>query len=129
LTAAAALAAILIGDAGLVLRFQASKASNWPQALEAISNSGQTLVASSFDDRVGKLIAYYNRTHTPLALIARDRWCAERPQWLIAETAGTADLPLKLDLAAGDCRAHFEFVRRYENWGLSQVGWALYRAS
>jgi hypothetical protein len=129
LLAAAALAAILVGDAGLVLRFQASKASNWPQALEAISDSGQTLVASSFDDRVGKLVAYYNRTHPPLALVARDRWCAQRPRWFIADTAGIVDLPLSLDLAAGDCRAHFDFVRRYENWGLSQVGWALYRAS
>jgi hypothetical protein len=126
--ASATLAAMLIGDAGLLIRYQTSKETAWPQALAAIADSGQTVVASSFDDRVGKLVAYYNRTHAPLELVARADWCARRPQWFIAETAGIADLPPELDLPAGDCRARFAFVRRYESWGLSSVGWALYRA-
>ena len=54
---------------------------------------------------------------------------ARRPQWFIAETPGIADLPAELDLPAGDCRVRFAFVRRYETWGLSSVGWALYRAN
>jgi len=125
LGALAALAAILIGDACLLIRYQASKETAWPQALAAIADSGQTAVASSFDDRVGKFIAYYNRGRPPLDLVARADWCARRPQWFIAETAGIADLPLELDLPAGDCRTRFAFVRRYETWGLSSVGWAL----
>jgi hypothetical protein len=123
----AALAAMLVGDAGLLIRYQASKQTAWPQALAAIADSGQVVVASSFDDRVGKLIAYYNREHTPLDLVPRANWCARRPQWFIAETANIADLPPDLDLPAGDCRVRFAFVRRYESWGLSPVGWALYR--
>lgn len=126
--ALAALAAMLVGDAGLLIRYQDSKETAWPQALAVIADSGKTVVASSFDDRVGKLIAYYNRGHAPLELVARADWCARRPQWFIAETANIADLPPDLDLPAGDCRARFAFVRRYESWGLSSVGWALYRA-
>ena len=126
--ALAALAAILMGDAGLLIRYQASKEMAWPQALAAISNSGQLAIASSFDDRVGKFVAYYNRVHPPLDLVARADWCARRPQWFIAETANIADLPQDLDLPAGACRVRFAFVRRFETWGLSQVGWALYRA-
>ena len=123
-----ALAAMLVGDATLLIRYQTSKATAWPQALAAIAGSGQIVVASSFDDRVGKLIAYYNRDHAPLALVPRAEWCARRPQWFIAETAGVADLPPDLDLPAGACRVRFSFVRRYESWGLSSIGWALYRA-
>jgi len=77
---------------------------------------------------VRKLVAYYNRDHAPLDLVPRADWCARRPQWLIAETAGIADMPPDLDLPAADCRVRFAFVRRYESWGLSAVGWALYRA-
>ncbi len=126
--ALAALAAILIGDASLLMRYQASKQTAWPQALAAIEDSGQRVVASSFDDRVGKLIGWYNRGHPPLDLVPRADWCVRRPQWFIAETANIGDLPPELDLAAGDCRVGFAFVRRYESWGLSKVGWALYRA-
>ena len=126
--ALAALAAILIGDASLLIRYQASKETAWPQALAAIADSGQRTLASSFDDRVGKFVAYYNRGHPPLDLVARADWCARRPQWFIAETANITDLPPDLDLAAGDCRVRFALVRRYESWGLSSVGWALYRA-
>lgn len=127
--ALAALAAVLIGDASLLMRFEASKRQAWPQALAAIEESGETRLASSFDDRVGKFVSYYNRAHAPLALIARADWCAMRPRWFIAETAGIAALPPALDLPAPGCRVPFTFVRRYESWGLSQVGWALYRAS
>jgi hypothetical protein len=124
----AGLAAILIGDASLLIRYQASKGTAWPQALDAIADSGQTVLASSFDERVGKIVAYYNRSHAPLDLVARADWCARRPQWFIAETANIVDLPQELDLPAGDCHVRFAFVRRYESWGLSSVGWALYRA-
>ena len=126
--ALAALAAMLVGDASLLVRYQSSKETAWPRALAAIAASGETVVASSFDDRVGKLVAYYNRDHPPLELVPRAAWCARRPRWFIAETAGIVDLPPDLDLPAGDCRMRFAFVRRYESWGLSSVGWALYRA-
>jgi hypothetical protein len=126
--ALAALAAILAGDAGLVLRFQDSKQTAWPLALDAIAASGQLRLASSFDDRVGKLVAYYDRDHPALELVPRAQWCQKRPQWFVAETAGIAELPATLDLAAGQCRVPFALVRRYETWGLSSVGWALYRA-
>jgi hypothetical protein len=122
------LAAILAGDASLLIRFQASKEEAWPQALAAIADSGESRVASSFDDRIGKFIAYYNRTHAPLDLVARADWCARQPQWLIAETISAPDLPPTLDLPASGCRVPFAFVRRYRNWGLSPVDWALYRA-
>jgi hypothetical protein len=126
--ALAALAGMLIGDASLLIRYQASKETAWPQALTAVADSGQTALASSFDDRVGKFVAYYNRGHPPLDLVARADWCVRRPQWFIAETANIVDLPQDLDLPAGDCRVRFAFARRFETWGLSQVGWALYRA-
>jgi hypothetical protein len=126
--ALAALVAILVGDASLLARFQASKAPSWPEALAAISESGQPRLASSFDDRIGKFVQYYNRSHAPLDLVARADWCAKQPQWFIAETAVVPDLPQALDLQASDCRVHYDFVRRYESWGLSKVGWALYRA-
>lgn len=126
--AVAALAAMLVGDAGLLIRYQTSKDTAWPRALATIADSDEVVIASSFDDRVGKLVAYYNRDHAPLELVARADWCARRPQWFIAETAGIAELPPELDLPAGDCRARFALVRRYESWGLSSVGWALYRA-
>jgi hypothetical protein len=130
--ALAALAAMLVGDASLLMRYQSSKENAWPQALAAIAASGRTRLASSFDDRVGRFVAWYsggyNRGHRPLDLIARADWCARPPQWFIAETAHVDELPQQLDLPAGDCRARFAFVRRYETWGLSQVGWALYRA-
>ena len=126
--AAAALAAILAGDAGLILKFEESKMEAWPQALDAIAQSGRLRLASSFDDRVGKFVAYYDRAHPGLDLVPRAQWCARRPDWFVAETAGIADLPAALDLPAGECRVQFALVRRYETWGLSPVGWALYRA-
>src|ERR1700753_3969541 len=43
------LAAMLVGDAGLLARFEASKQEAWPQALAAIAKSGETQLASSFD--------------------------------------------------------------------------------
>jgi hypothetical protein len=126
--AIAALVAILAGDASLLIRFQKSKQQAWPEALAAIAESGQLRVASNFDDRIGKFIAYYNRAHAPLDLLARPDWCAQRPDWLIAETSSVPDLPSNLDLPAPGCQIRFSFVRRYESWGLSRVDWALYRA-
>jgi hypothetical protein len=126
--AVAALAAILIGDVGLLVRFQASKDQAWPQALAAISDSGRLRLASNFDDRIGKFVDYYNRAHPPLDLVARAQWCQRRPDWLIAETSSAPEMPENLDLQANGCRVQFAFVRRYESWGLSSVGWALYRA-
>jgi hypothetical protein len=124
----AGLAATLVGDAALLIRFQSSKQQAWPQALNDIANSGQTRLASSFDDRIGKFVSYYNQFHAPLNLVARADWCAQKPAWLIAETASASEMPPLLDLQANGCRVTFEFVRRYESWGLSSVGWALYRA-
>jgi hypothetical protein len=126
--AIAALAAILVGDASLLMRFQASKEQAWPEALAAIADSGRLRVASSFDDRVGKFIAYSNRAHPPLELVARADWCRTQPDWLIAETSSAPDLPPELDLDAKGCQVRFAFVRRYQSWGLSSVDWALYRA-
>ena len=126
--AAAALLAILAGDASLVLKFEQSKRNAWPAALDVIAASGDLRLGSSFDDRVGKFVAYYDRAHAPLELVPRSHWCEARPQWFIAETAGLTELPPTLDLAAGACRVPFALVGRYETWGLSPVGWALYRA-
>jgi hypothetical protein len=126
--ALAALAAMLIGDAALLFRFQLSKQDAWPQALNEIANSGQTRLASNFDDRIGKFVAYYNQFHAPLDLVPRADWCAKKPAWLIVETSSAPEMPPSLDLAANGCRMKFEFARRYESWGLSSVGWALYRA-
>jgi hypothetical protein len=123
-----ALTAILAGDTSLLVRFQGAKQEAWPQALAAIAQSGRLSLASSFDDRIGKFVDYYNRAHAPLDLVARADWCARRPQWLIAETAAVPGLPPDLELAAPGCQARFAFTRRYRNWGLSQVDWALYRA-
>jgi hypothetical protein len=124
----AGLAAILVGDAALLIRFQTSKQQAWPQALNEIANSGRTSLASNADDRIGKFVSYYNRFHAPLNLTARTTWCAQKPAWLIAETSSAPEMPPLLDLQADGCRVKFEFVRRYESWGLSSVGWALYRA-
>lgn len=128
LGALAGLAAMLIGNVSQLISVQAPKDAGWPLALSEISASGRRTLGSSFDDRVGKFVAYYNRTHPPLDLVARANWCAEPPQWLIVETFDGAAAPQDLDLPAGDCRIHFDFARHYEAWGLSQIGWALYRA-
>lgn len=125
--ALAGLAAILAGDCGLLIRFQSSKDHAWPQALAAIADSGRLRIASNFDDRIGKFVTYYNLTHRPLDLIARAQWCQEKPDWLIAESSSVPDMPSNLDLQAEGCRVRFGFVGRYESWGLSSVGWALYR--
>jgi hypothetical protein len=128
LGALGALAAMLAGSISQLNPHQASKDAGWPQALADISASGQKIIGSSFDDRVGRFVAYYNRDHAPIELVGRANWCAKRPQWLIAETLDGAAAPQNLDLSAGDCRIRLDFVRHYQAWGLSQIGWALYRA-
>jgi hypothetical protein len=126
--ALAVLALILLGDIGKLGLGGASADEGWPQALSTISASGERTVGSNFDDRVGKFVAYYNRAHPPLDLVARTEWCVRRPRWLIAELPDGAQAPPDLDLPAGDCRTRFDFVGRYQAWGLSQMTWALYRA-
>jgi dolichyl-phosphate-mannose-protein mannosyltransferase len=126
---ALALAAAVAGNAVLLARFETSKETAWPQALARIRSSGETQVASSFDDRVGRLIAYDNQAHAPaITLIRRADWCATRPAWLIAETSGAPDRPPTLDIGAPDCQLRFAFVAPYESWGLSSVNWLLYHS-
>ena len=123
-----ALAAIVSGNVNLLIRYQKSRETDWTHALAEIAASGSHIVGSNFDDRVGKLVAYYDRSHPALDLVPRADWCATPPQWFIAEVGGIADAPKDLDLSGGACRIRFDFVRRYESWGLSKIDWALYRA-
>ncbi|HLW89815.1 MAG TPA: glycosyltransferase family 39 protein [Roseiarcus sp.] len=124
---ALALVAAVVGNVSLLARFETSKASAWPEALARVRDSGKTQVASSFDDRVGRLISYDNETHAPaVALVRRADWCAVRPRWLIAETAGAPDRPATLEIGAPDCWLRYAFVAPYESWGLSSVNWLIY---
>jgi hypothetical protein len=127
LAALAALAAMLLGSVSQLIPSWTSKDAGWPQALADISASGQNMVGSSFDDRVGRFIAYYNRDHAPLALVARANWCAKPPQWLIVETFDDGVATQRRDLSVGDCRIRADFIRQYQAWGLSQKSWTLYR--
>jgi hypothetical protein len=126
--ALAALAAMLAGDVCLLAPFESLKDEGWPRALAEISASGEPVLGSSSDFRVGRFVRYYNLSHAPLDLVARADWCARRPRWFIAEVADKAEAPSDLDLSGGDCRVDFDFAGFYRAWGLSQPGWALYRA-
>ena len=124
----AGLAAIVGGDASQIASLQSPGNLGWPQALSEISRSGALLVGSSFDDRIGRFVSYYNRSHPAITLVPRAHWCESPPQWLIVEAADTDAAPADYDLTAADCRIRFEFVRAFEGAGLSRMGWALYRA-
>ncbi|HLW89813.1 MAG TPA: hypothetical protein VKS78_00740 [Roseiarcus sp.] len=84
--AAAALVAVLIGDAVQFARFEASLDGAWPNALAAIANSGERHVATTFDSGFDKFVAYFDATHAArLDLIPERQWCAARPDWLVTD--------------------------------------------
>jgi len=127
LAAAVILCAALVGDAALLTRYQASKATAWPQALEAIEDSGDRVVASSFDEGIGRLIAYFNRDHSPpIVLTPLGQFRQAQPRWLIVETSDIDSEPRSLELGSA-CPMRFDFAGAYESWGLSAIRWRLYR--
>jgi Dolichyl-phosphate-mannose-protein mannosyltransferase len=125
--AAAALAAMLVGNAALIGRFQSAQSPNWGDALAIIAASPSPVVATDFEERIGLLARYYNWREG-----AHVRWVAERdvcetiPDWLL--TWSTLDETVPDQIVVGEfCPMSFKLAGRYSGWGLSKIPWALYQ--
>jgi hypothetical protein len=121
-----ALVAIIIGDGAALLARQAAAEPAWPEALTTIEASGRLTVAASAEERVDRYLGEFNRNHAgTLALTQRAEWCAQRPDWLIAEAASIEGEPAAVEV--GSCRLRFAFVGAYDSGGPEAATWRLYR--
>ncbi len=125
--ALAALAALLVGDAASIARFQEGKAKTWPDALTAVLASGETRLASNFDFNVVKYVDYFNlQRGANLDLVPASEICARRPAWYVVESPPLPAAPT-LAIEGEGCRLEFALQRVYDQHLPSQLPWALYR--
>lgn len=125
--ATAALAAMLVGDAALIGRFQSAQSPNWGDALTTIAASPNPVVATDFEDRIGLLLRYYNwREGAHVQSVAERDVCETIPDWLL--TWSTLDEVIPDQIVVGEfCPMSFKLAGRYSGWGLSKIPWALYQ--
>ena len=139
--ASLSLAACLIGGAVQTWSYLDGKAKAWPEALEAIAQSGQTSLGGAYgwgggrvayfdaDNQPHMEIYWFNRgRRQPLELIEPGRYCDAPPAWFILATKATGDNPGEhIDVPAPGCVIGYALSGLYGATGLSQAPWALYR--
>lgn len=139
--ASLALAACLLGGAVQTWGYLDGKARAWPDALEAIAQSGQTSLGGAYgwgsghvayfdaDNQPHMELYFFNRGRRPkLELTEPSRYCDAPPAWFILATKATGDNPgARIEVPASGCAIGYALSGVYGASGLSQAPWALYR--
>ena len=124
-TAALALAAIVLGCCLSLSRFYEAGRGSYASMVDRMTRDGTASYAASNDFRTAKVVDFFARRQgRDISLVKADNWCAEQPDWLINEIR--AEPPKPIEKAPG-CDLVYERVEVTETWGLSGIGWALYR--
>lgn len=125
--AIAALAAILIGNAGSLAKFFAYGRGHYAEAVAAMAEEGGRPVYTGTEEfRTRMLVDFFGKKldRTPIYVGAEDR-CRFRPSWLLVENPPRAP-ESELALSSAECTLHFARQDVFPAWGLSGSVWVLY---
>ena len=126
--ASLALVAALCGDGAALLRLRTGLQEPYTAALDAITASGETAAASSFDFNVGRTLTFASLDRRePVSLAPRERICSDRPRWYIDELAGDQAGEREIIAKGEGCALTYDFVAVYSRFTPWQAAWALYR--
>lgn len=125
LLAAGALAAMVIGCTVSLLRFYEHGRGSYSTIVEQVTQ-GSATYGSNQDFRTSMIVDYFaERSGRHASLVTDDKICSERPDWLILE--GAADTQVQNVQPMPGCALFYGHAEASPSWGLSGLGWALYR--
>lgn len=126
LLSAAALAAILVGNIGSLLQFYEHGRGSYSGMVDQMTRGGDSTYASSHDLRTGMVVNYFaDRIGGQASLVPAEKMCSQPPDWLILE--GGAHEQFQSVQPSPSCVLAFERTDAATSWGLSGIGWTLYR--
>ncbi|WP_421912930.1 hypothetical protein [Mesorhizobium sp.] len=126
LLAAGGLVAVLMGTAVSLLSFYEYGRGSYSAIVERMTRDGSATYASNHDFRTGMVVDHFAaRLDRQASLVPQGKVCAERPAWLILE--GPPDNQAQHVTPEANCTLAYERVAASASWGLSGLGWTLYR--
>jgi hypothetical protein len=120
-----ALAAMVFGSGISLLRFYEAGRGSYAPIVDRMTRDGPAAYASNKEFRTSKIVAFFAKRQGRQAdLVKAEDWCAKKPDWLIVEIRSEPPKPVE---KPPGCDLFYEHVETAKSWGLSGVGWALYR--
>lgn len=123
--AALTLAVVLLGNGISLYRFFDAGRGSYSSIVDEMTAAGPATYSSTNGFRIPKVVDFYAGRlgrHTHFA--PSDNWCLVRPDWLIVEMRDRSAQPTE---QAQECDLVYDRVETAPSWGLSGIGWALYR--
>ncbi|MDQ2633657.1 MAG: hypothetical protein M3Y78_07945 [Pseudomonadota bacterium] len=123
--AALALTAIVFGSGVSLTLFHESGRGSYAKIVDRMTREGPASYGAGNDFRIAKVVSFFARRHGRQAhRVETGDWCRKKPDWLIVEIRSEPAIPVE---RAPGCDLAYEHVESIRAWGLSGVGWALYR--